>query len=175
VPKPVEIVDYDPRWPFLYEMEKSSILEAAGSKILAIEHIGSTAVPGLGAKPIIDIMAGVEHATDADECVRLLRPIGYDNVTPQPETPDWYYCLGKGPHSVGYHLHLVRFGSDHWDKHILFRYYLRTHPETAREYPHLKRRLTSEHGADRLAYTAAKTPFIESVISKARLGGAPSK
>ena len=111
MPRPVTIVDHDPQWPILYEEEKSSILEVADQKILAIEHIGSTAVPGLAAKPILDIMAGVEGEADADECVRLLRSIGYDDVTPEPETPDWYYCLGKGFYSVGYHLHLARHGS----------------------------------------------------------------
>ena len=97
VPRPIVIVDYDPKWPILYEEEKRRILEAVGHKVLAVEHIGSTAVPGLGAKPIIDIMAGVEHVADVDECVLLLQDIGYDVVTPQPETPDWYYCLGKSP------------------------------------------------------------------------------
>ena len=166
MPRPVEIVDYDPQWPNQYEKERSNILDAIGHKALAIEHIGSTAVPGLGAKPIIDIMAGVEGSADADECVRLLETIGYDDVTHQPEMQDWYYCLGKGFHSVGYHLHLVRNGSEHWEKHIVFRDYLRSHPETAREYDHLKRRLASEHGSNRLAYTEAKTSFIESIISK---------
>ena len=111
MPRTVTIVDYDPQWPILYEEEKSSILEVAGHKILAIEHIGSTAVPGLAAKPIVDIMAGVEGEAVADECVRLLHTIGYGDVTPEPETLDWYYCLGKGFHSVGYPLHLVRHGS----------------------------------------------------------------
>jgi GrpB-like predicted nucleotidyltransferase (UPF0157 family) len=163
----VTIVDYDPQWPILYEGERRSVLEVAAEKILDIEHIGSTAVPGLGAKPIIDILAGVECETIADECVRLLAAIGYDDVTPEPEETDWYYCLGKGFHSVGYHLHLVRSGSGHWERHILFRDYLRTHPETARDYENLKRSLASEHGPDRLAYTEAKTSFIESVVSRA--------
>lgn len=87
---------------------KKNILAIIGHKVLAIEHIGSTAVPGLGAKPIIDIMACVNSASDGEECVPLLRQIGYIDITPQKGTSDWYYCLGKGIHSVGYHLHLVR-------------------------------------------------------------------
>jgi len=168
MPRPVKIVDYDPRWPIIYEEERSSILEVAGSMILAIEHIGSTVVPGLSAKPIIDIMAGVEGSEDADECVRLLQAIGYDDVTSQPEAPDWYYCLGKGFHSVGYHLHLVRHGSEHWERHIVFRDHLRTNPETARDYERLKRHLASEHGSNRLTYTEAKTSFIESIVSRVK-------
>jgi hypothetical protein len=91
---PVVIVDYDPRWPVLFEEERCRVLGAIGYKVLALEHIGSTAVPGLGAKPIIDMMAGVRSSKDADECVRLLQPLGYDDVTPQPGNPEWFYCVG---------------------------------------------------------------------------------
>jgi GrpB-like predicted nucleotidyltransferase (UPF0157 family) len=167
MPRPVTIVDYDPQWPILYEEEKRGVLEVAGEKILEIEHIGSTAVLGLGSKPIIDILAGVECEAEADECVRFLAAIGYDDVTPEPEETDWYYCLGKGFHSVGYHLHLVRSGSEFWERHILFRDYLRANPESAREYNILKRSLALEYGSDRLGYTEAKTSFIESIVSRA--------
>jgi len=73
MPCPVQIIDYDSRWPILYEEEKRHILECVGNKVVAIEHIGSTAVPSLGGKPIIDIMAAVCQSTDADECVSLLQ------------------------------------------------------------------------------------------------------
>lgn len=173
MPRPVIIVEYDPQWPILYGEEKLRIIEAVGHKVLAIEHIGSTAVLGLGAKPIIDIMAGVRKATDAEECLPLLRDIGYTDVTPEPEEEDWHYCLGKGPHtdaelSATYHLHLVNFMSDHWKKHLLFRDFLRTHPEVAQQYYELKKKLAAKHGSDRNAYTEAKTPFIELVIAQAR-------
>lgn len=165
---PVRVVDYDSQWPVLYEQEKRRVLEAIGHKVLSIEHVGSTAVPGLGAKPIIDIMACVLNSKDADDCVLLLKDIGYSDVTPQPENPDWYYCLGRGPHSVGYHLHLVRFMSDFWERHLLFRDFLRTHPETAQQYHELKKELTVKYVDNRVAYTESKTEFIESVIAKAR-------
>lgn len=170
MPNPVMIVDYDPRWPDIYLEEKERILGAVGEKIKDIEHIGSTAVPGLGAKPVIDIMVSVKDVETAHECVDPLGRIGYTDITPQPLSwnQDWFYCLGKGPHSTGFHLHLVREGSDHWDGHILFRDYLRAHPETARTYYDLKKRLATEYGADREGYTDAKTSFIESVLVKAR-------
>ena len=95
---------YDPRWPILCEEEKRRILGAIGHKVLAIEHIGSTAVPGLGAKPIIDIMAGVHQAADAEECLPLLQSLGYNDVTLQPGNPEWYYCLGKGKGHQGEHV-----------------------------------------------------------------------
>ncbi len=104
----VTIVDYDPMWPTLYEKEKIKIIEALGNKALAIEHIGSTSVPGLGAKPIIDIMVCVQNIFDADVCVPLLKGVGYTDVTVQVGNPDWYYCLGKESCGVGYHLHLMK-------------------------------------------------------------------
>ena len=167
MPGPVIVVDRDPHWPLMYEEEKGRILEAVGNKILAIEHIGSTAVPGLGAKPIIDIMAGVRQHTDADECLSPLYRIGYIDVTPQPGHTEWYYCLGKAPHSTGFHLHLVKFMSAHWQKHLVFRDFLRTHPTTAQHYYELKRNLATKYGTDRVGYTDAKTSFIESVLTQA--------
>ncbi|MEM2905857.1 MAG: GrpB family protein [Candidatus Bathyarchaeia archaeon] len=165
----VVIVDYDPRWPSLYEEEKRRILSVIGHKVLALEHIGSTAVPGLGAKPIIDIMACVSGPSDADECIPLLAGIGYLDVTREEGDPDWYCCLGKASHSVGYHLHLVRYMGDFARKHLLFRDFLRSHPDTAREYYELKKRMAARYGSDRRAYTESKTSFIEGVVARARL------
>lgn len=168
MPNPVVIVDYDPRWPILYEEEKHRILEVVRHKVIAIEHIGSTAVPGLGAKPIVDIMAAVLSSTVADECLPLLEPLGYDDVTPQLGNPDWYYCLGKGRQGGHvYHLHLVRFNSEHWGKHLLFRDFLRTHTDAAKQYYELKKRLAAEYGSNRIGYTDAKTTFIESTFAQA--------
>jgi len=163
----VNIVNYDPQWPLLFQEEKRTVFEAIGNKVLAVEHIGSTAVPGLGAKPIIDMMAGVRGAADADQCIPLLRGIGYTSFTPEPRDPDHYYCCGKGPHSIGYHLHIFRFKSHRWQKHLLFRDYLRAHPEIAQQYYELKKELAAQYRSDRAGYTEAKTSFIESVIAKA--------
>ena len=173
MPRPVIIAEYDHQWPILYAEEERLILGVVGHRVLVVEHIGSTAVPGLGAKPIIDMMAGVHRPSDADDCVPLLREIGYTDVTPEPEDPDGYYCLGKGPHRVGYHLHLARFMSDHWEKHLLFRDYLRAHPEVAQQYYEVKKKLATTYRSDRETYTEAKTSFIESVIAQARQQHSP--
>ncbi len=165
---PLIIVDYDPRWPELYEEEKKVILGVIGHKVSIIEHIGSTSVPGLGAKPIIDMMAGVDSQEDADECVSLLLDVGYDDVTPEPEEEEWFNCLGKGHRGVYHHLHLVKSGSAWFEKHILFRDFLRGNPEVAREYHELKRRLAERYRNERQSYTDAKTEFIDSIIAKAR-------
>ena len=163
-------MDYDSRWPAIYEEEKHRIRDATGHRILAIEHIGSTVVPGLEAKPIIDMMAGVRGPDDADDCIPELQNISYNDITPQPGNPEWYYCLGRGLHSPGYHLHLVKFMSDHWVRHLLFRDFLCAHPDVAQQYGKLKRKLAAKHGFDRTTYTEAKTSFIESVIDRARQG-----
>ncbi len=158
------IVDYDPQWPILYEKEKARILAVIGDKVVAIEHIGSTAVPGLGAKPIIDIMVGVHHLAKADECIEPLQGIGYEYV-PEYEVSIPERRFFRRSH---FHLHVVERTSDFWERHILFRDFLRTHPETARQYHQLKTELAAKFGSDRDAYTAAKTSFIESVVAKAR-------
>jgi len=164
----VIIAEYDPHWPKLFEEEKRRVLNVIGRIVLAFEHIGSTAVPGLGAKPIIDTMAGVRGFADANRCIPMLRKIGYTSFTPDLEDPDHYYCCGKGPHSIGYHLHLIMFKSPEWEKHLLFRDYLLAHPEIAQQYCELKKGLAAKHRSDRGSYTKAKTSFIESVIDSAR-------
>ncbi|MCJ7573299.1 GrpB family protein [Candidatus Bathyarchaeota archaeon] len=166
MPAPVIVVDYDPAWPSLYEAERRRIMGAAGGRILSIEHVGSTSVPGLGAKPIIDITAGVDSKHAADECVELLKPVGYTDVALE-DSPEWFYCLGRGPHSVGYHVHLVLEGSPFHLKHIVFRDYLRSHPETAAEYYELKKRLSTQYRENRVAYTDSKSGFIDAVVERA--------
>jgi len=120
-------------------------------------------------------MAGVEGTSEADECVSLLSGVGYGDVTPQPDNPDWYYCLGKRLDGAYCHLHLVRQGSRFMEGHVLFRDHLRDNPEVAREYQELKRDLAERHRNDRLGYNEAKTAFIESVLERARKPIAPRK
>ena len=168
MPGPAVIVGYDPSWSLLFKEERISILRVAGRIVLDVEHIGSTAVAGLSAKPIVDMMAGVQGPSEADQCLPMLAHIGYSDVFPEPDNQEWFYCLGKGPHSVGCHLHLVKYGSEHWNRHLLFRDYLRKHSDVAQQYQALKIRLAQEHGIDREAYTRSKTLFIESVLSQAQ-------
>lgn len=165
---PVIIVEYNHRWPIMYEEEKAQILSVIGGKILAIEHIGSTAVPGLGGKPIIDVMVGVRRLYIAKKCIEPLATIGYEYV-PEYEVsiPDRRY-FRKGPPERHRHLHMIELGSNFWESHILFRDYLRAHPETAQEYYELKKELAARFGSDSLGFTNAKTKFIESVVKKAQ-------
>ena len=166
---PVAVAEYDPLWPELFEEERRRILSAVGPHVVAVEHVGSTSVPGLGAKPIIDIMVGVRSLADAPLCVTPLHEIGFEYV-PKAEllTPERRF-FRKGERGAGtHHLHMVEHGGRFWQEHLLFRDYLRAHPEAAREYERLKRELAARHGAERGSYTDGKRDFVASTVEKAR-------
>jgi GrpB-like predicted nucleotidyltransferase (UPF0157 family) len=167
----VRIADYDSRWSSMFEEARAEILAACGPSLVAVEHIGSTSVRGLGAKPIIDIMAAVGRLDDARQLIEPLAALGYEYV-PEHEAslPDRRF-FRRGLRGAGtHHLHVVELGSREWRQHLLFRDYLRAHPDTAAGYERLKRELAATHATDRGAYTAAKTPFIESVVERALAG-----
>ena len=168
-PRRIIIVDYDPRWPGMYQDERARLLGVVGQYITAIEHVGSTSVPGLGAKPVIDIMIGVDTLTDADQCIVPIQNLGYVYVPEyEDEMPYRRYfkkLLADGTHT--HHIHVVETSSEFWHDHLLFRDYLRAHPETAWDYERVKRSLAPhfDNGND---YTHAKTDFILEVMAKAR-------
>ena len=168
--RPVVIVNYDPKWPKLFEKEKKLILGAIGHIIIRIEHIGSTSIPGLGAKPIIDILVAINQLSDAKKCIEPLQMIGYEyQPGHEAHIPERrYFRKGEPPTEQHYHLHMVELKSDFWKKHLLFRDHLRAHPEVSQEYQELKKQLAVEYGKNREGYTEAKTSFIESIVVKAR-------
>jgi len=169
---PVIIHPYNPLWPRIYEEEKSVLEMTAGQLLLSIEHIGSTSVPGLQSKDIVDILAGVADSKAADECQRLLLGAGYDDVTPE-DHPEWFYCLGKRLESACFHLHIVKEGSLHQRNHTIFRDWLTEHDEDAAAYAELKMRLAEKHKYERRRYTDAKAGFIAEILEKAK--GEPGK
>lgn len=166
---PVQILDYDPRWPTLFEHEKVLLLDTVGPWVAAIEHIGSTAVPGLAAKPIIDILVGVPRLDGAARCIGPLRTIGYEYV-PEYEAvlPDRRYFHKGPPGNRTHHLHMAEYGGSFWERHLTFRDFLRGHPARAREYAILKRELAARLGEDQDGYTNAKTAFIEAAVAEAK-------
>jgi GrpB-like predicted nucleotidyltransferase (UPF0157 family) len=175
-PIPVRIVDYDPHWPAMFEDERKRIVEATGQWLIAIEHLGSTSVPGLAAKPVIDMVAAVATLNDAKHIIEPLAALGYDYVPEyEVELPERRYFRKRwrGPEGDKYHLHVVELGSEFWQRHLAFRDYLRRHPEAVREYAELKRRLAIKHGTDIDAYTEAKSDFIRGIEQKAA-AAAPS-
>jgi GrpB-like predicted nucleotidyltransferase (UPF0157 family) len=160
----VVLAEYDPRWPGLYAEEASRILALVGDRVLEIEHFGSTAIPGLAAKPVIDIVAAVPSLDELDALTEPLRLLGY---------LPWLYpdrrLHVKWVNGVRtFHVHVVALGSAFWEERRLFRDYLRAHPAEAREYERLKRVLVERHRTDREAYTEAKTKFIRRVNARAQ-------
>ncbi|TQR98751.1 GrpB family protein [Paenibacillus ottowii] len=165
----VVISEYNPQWVAEYTQERAKIIEALGGVCLGVEHIGSTSVPGLGAKAIIDIMVGVEDLTfiQSEQRERLLG-IQYEYV----HKPDFLEraFFRRGEWGAGtHHLHIYNYQGEHWDNHLLFRDYLKTHPESLRAYETLKRDLAHQFQYDRAAYTEAKGPFIRQIVEKAKL------
>jgi GrpB-like predicted nucleotidyltransferase (UPF0157 family) len=165
--QPIEVVDYDQDWPRQYAEERDRIGAAIGDVTLAIEHVGGTAVPGLPAKPVIDLMVGVEDIERAGPAVAGLINLGYEYVPElESQLPDRRYFRRGTPET--HHVHMVSVSGDYWAEHLLFRDYLRTHPQAAEEYGKLKRGLAGRFRLDRDAYRAGKVPFIDTVVAAAR-------
>jgi GrpB-like predicted nucleotidyltransferase (UPF0157 family) len=174
--QPIEVVDYDQDWPRRYAQERDRIAAAIGDTAAAIEHVGGTAVPGLPAKPVIDLMVGVDDIERAGPAVAGLINLGYEYVPElERQLPDRRYFRRGSPES--HHVHMVALSSDYWSEHLLFRDYLRSHPQAAEEYGKLKRGLASRFRLDRDAYRSGKVPFIVTVVAAARreAGGATAR
>lgn len=164
----IVIAAYDPAWPRLFAREAARIAEACGERVVAIEHVGSTAVPGLAAKPIIDIMPGVRALADADACIGAMVSLGYEYVSAfEDALPERRYFRRYTDGVRSHHVHMVELGGSFWERHLLFRDYLRAHREVAMEYEQLKRDLARIH-EDTVSYADAKTDFIQSVEGRAR-------
>jgi GrpB-like predicted nucleotidyltransferase (UPF0157 family) len=167
---PVEIVAYDPLWPMLFEIEREALSRGLGTWLAGpIEHIGSTAIAGMGAKPVIDIMAAVHTLESSRPAIAAATGLGYCYSPYRPELEHWF-CK-PSPAFRTHHLHLVPIGSAQWRGALAFRNYLRDHSDVAAEYDALKRRLAQDHQFDREAYTEAKQPFISRVTSVALIEG----
>lgn len=182
--KAIVIADYDPGWVAKFEAAREAMFVACGrDAFVAIEHVGSTAVPGLAAKPIIDMMPGLRSLDDAPPIVARLVALGYQYVpqfeqdTPSgPGMPLRRYLRGDdGDGRRAYHVHMVEHGGDFWTRHLLFRDYLRSHPEAAEAYAQLKRELAAGFNATitatsdiNVGYTDRKTEFVEDIVARAR-------
>lgn len=174
VKEEVAVVPYDPRWPALFDEEREHLLSCLPANMIRrIEHFGSTAVPGLPAKPIVDMLVEV---TDLDETKRRIAPIleaqGYDyfwRPTRGDDVPPFYAWFikrdSKGNRT--HHIHMVEDHFEHWDR-LLFRDYLIEHPEVAKEYGILKLKFSQVYQSDRVAYTEAKTDFIVRITENAK-------
>ncbi|MFC1838950.1 GrpB family protein [Thermodesulfobacteriota bacterium] len=168
--RPIVIEDYDPNWPLLYEKEKKKILTKLGSMALGIEHIGSTSVPGLAAKPVIDIMVRMENLRIASECIPLIESIDYQNL---PEVDKVfldrvYFWKGTEEQHIA-HLALMEKTSPAWDGLIAFRDYLRKHSQDAKNYEKLKTELAMKYPFDPILYANGKKGFVVSIDKKIKI------
>ena len=162
------LVDYDPAWPSWFDEEAGPIRDALGDIAVRIDHVGSTSVPGLAAKPVIDIQVSVPSLTPRAPVVDPLVAVGYRHSIDPIETEHEYLSKGYddgGPRMV--HIHLCEAGSTWERRHLAFRDELRRDPDAAAEYAELKRRLAAEHPRDIGAYVDGKTAFIRSIEARA--------
>jgi len=169
---PVHIVPYDPAWPARFELERQLLMVVLRPFLAGpIEHVGSTAAPGVPAKPVIDIMAAVESLDASRPAFAGLRDMGYQYAPYRTDVMHWFCKPGLSFRT--HHLHLVPYRSLLWNERIAFRDCLRSDPAVAREYVELKHRLAEAHRFDREAYTEAKGPFITRVVQNLRSSGKP--
>lgn len=163
----VQIVDYDPVWPRLFECEAERVRSALGGQVLMLEHIGSTSVPGLAAKPKIDMMLVVANSADESAYVPNLEAAGY---VLQVREPDWYeHRMFKGP-DTDVNLHVYTLGCPEIDRVLLFRNWLRTHDSDRHLYDRTKRELARVDWKYMQNYADAKTAVVEEILARAQQG-----
>jgi len=158
---------YDPDWPARFQLEAAILTEFLGPWITGgVHHVGSTAVPALAAKPVIDIMVGVLDLGSSRPCIDLLAELNY-RYAPYREDEMHWFCK-PGPARRTHHLHLVPTGSKRFTDVLAFRDYLRAHRHAARQYEQLKRQLAARYVHDRQAYTDGKSAMVATVTADAR-------
>jgi GrpB-like predicted nucleotidyltransferase (UPF0157 family) len=162
------LADYDPSWPDLFDREAARIRSVLGDQVLQLEHVGSTSVPGLPAKPIIDILLVVPDSADEAAYVATLEAAGYRL---RIREPDWHqHRMLKGP-DTNLNLHVFSPGSSETDRMLSFRDWLRTHDHDRRLYEDAKRELSTRTWKYVQNYADAKTEVVEGIIARAQSGG----
>ena len=160
--KPIVIVDYDPAWPLHFEQLRRTIAAALGDVALSVEHVGSTSVPGLAAKPIIDISVVVRDDADVSAAIERLATIGYahqGNLGIEGRE-----AFGSPPGPIAHHLYVCPQRSPGLANHLAVRDHLRADPDAVREYGELKMRLAREFPHDIASYIAGKTDFLLQIL-----------
>lgn len=164
----VRVVPYDPEWVHQFEQAEGDLAEALGPAALAIHHVGSTSVPGLAAKPILDLLVGVADLEKALSLVPAIEGLGY-RFHPGEDTPDrHYFRRWAAPELRTHHLSLAERTSAHYLETLAFRDALRADEERARAYGRIKQELALRHPGDRKAYLAGKSAFIQDVLRRSK-------
>jgi GrpB-like predicted nucleotidyltransferase (UPF0157 family) len=158
----VAVLEHDPGWARLFEAERERLAAVLGERAVAIEHIGSTSVAGLAAKPIVDIMVGFEDPSDLPEAVGRVKALGYERQPLGDFSGRLFLTLLRDGVPV-VHLSLTPIAAPYWAPHLLFRDRLRADPALSLRYAALKLRLVAEHADDPLAYGKGKSDFVEAV------------
>jgi GrpB-like predicted nucleotidyltransferase (UPF0157 family) len=167
---PIVIADYDAAWPSMFEAERSRIQRVLGSTATAIEHVGSTAVPGLGAKPIVDILVGVTNLEPARTvCVARLTGLGYTHMAAYEAwlPGEMLFRKAEGGRWT-HHVHVTQQFGPRWEEFVLIRDYLRRDAEAAHDYEDLKKALATTFGDDIQGFREAKRPLLEKLMLRAR-------
>jgi GrpB-like predicted nucleotidyltransferase (UPF0157 family) len=165
----VRIVDYDPTWPRTAAAEMARIETALGSQTVRVDHVGSTAVPGMAGmagKPIVDLQVAVAEIEPTERYARPLGELGY-LFAPDPDSPDFHFFGKPTARPRTFHVHVCAAGSDHELRHLAMRDYLRAQPEEALRYGELKRELVALRPGDRLAYIEGKAGYVAALERRA--------
>ncbi len=162
----VILEEYDSSWVSKFEEEKAHLLSIAGEwNYGSVEHVGSTAVPGMVAKPVIDVMFGVQSLEESKPAIDTIVENGYEYWPYKTEVMHWF-CKPSDAFRT-HHLHLIPFESSLWQERIKFRELLRSNKHVALQYAQLKRELAASHKEDREQYTQKKWPFIQEALANA--------
>jgi len=163
----VRLVPHNPLWQAYFDLESHHLYTVLEPYVKEIRHIGSTAIPGIYAKPILDIMVGLVDIADVRHCKAPLAALDYTYEGEQ-DISGWHFFRKKTGDMTTHHLHVVQWNGTYWLDHVLFQEYLFRHPEIAEAYKRLKITLARKHANDREAYTQDKTDFINKVTEMAR-------
>jgi GrpB-like predicted nucleotidyltransferase (UPF0157 family) len=166
-PSPVFLSPWSEDWARIFAGLRQELVAACAPSAIVVEHIGSTAVPGLVAKPVIDVLLGAESLCDIESRINSLAASGFEYVSKyENEIPLRRYFVKQSPGALRVHVHGVERGADLWQKHLAFRDALRSDAGLCDKYQTLKLRLAREFADNKAAYTDAKAPFIQSVLAR---------
>ena len=168
------IVPYDPRWPALFVQERETLLCLFTGTTVEIEHIGGTAIPGLGGEPVIDMLLGVLELGQVQNRILALEELGYRSVPElESQNPEYHIFAKEAAGKHTHHLHVVEMRGEVWRHYLLFRDYLKAHGKLIQQYYELKVQLAERFKNDRNAYSDAKSAFIKRILSEAEQGLCP--